>query len=239
MQPNQPAFLWEVLIPAGMVIAAMMMLLRWLGAGANISPEAMIGVKPSPRPFETRAEFLKARMDMDLEEFLERARITSEELKRVTGPSGCSAPVGPSGYSGIPEISGQPGGFSGFSGYPGRDPGFSGISGFSGFAIRPVSVQGHYFRTKLLGILVYVSRVITQRPVIWRTIEADGRVVFRRPEELEAAYPMPGEVWSSGNCPKHWGCPTIRFPEGGCILSPAIKEKVECGCFAPCNFGKG
>lgn len=62
--------------PVGIVLLAMAFLLRGLCRLSKTDPERLIGVKPSVTPFETREEFLKARVEMNLEDFLDKAWIT-------------------------------------------------------------------------------------------------------------------------------------------------------------------
>lgn len=55
--------------------------------------------------------------------------------------------------------------------------------------------------------------------------------------------PMPGEWWIRRACPKHAGrvdSEPIRVEDLACLVHPSVAvERVDCGCLAPANFGKG
>ncbi len=218
MDFDKPAFLMNVLMPAGMTIAAVMALLRWLGAAARISPEAMIGLKPQIRPFETREEFLKARMEMDLEDFLDRASVTPSELKcgAVTPSSTVDLAASVMKFFESPAMGG--------AGSPAPD------------VILPK--VGRYYRTKQLGELVCLKRT-GSHPVIWYATRSSGVETPCWMSDLKVAYPMAGEFWESILCLGHMPIPKTIFYENEDCLSQMVKEKVECGCFVPSNFGKG
>ena len=81
MEFDQAGLVWEIIIPGILVVISMMTLCRWLANVSGASPEQLIGVTPKIRPFESRAEFEKARMEMDLDEFLERVHVTPISIK--------------------------------------------------------------------------------------------------------------------------------------------------------------
>ncbi len=219
MDFDKPAFLMNVLMPAGMTIAAVMALLRWLGAAARISPEAMIGLKPQIRPFETREEFLKARMEMDLEDFLDRANVTPGTLKY-----GVVTPLPP-----IFDLASYVKNFVEFplvgrAGSPG--PG----------AVVPR--VGRYYRFSMIGKLVCLRRPGPHLST-WYTSDGSGVEFSHFLIDLKLAYPRSGEYWESLRCQKHCPMPKSKIHEDEDCLSPAVREMVECGCFVPSNFGKG
>lgn len=72
----------DFMYPAIIVLMAMTFLLRGLCRLSKTAPEQLIGVKPNVRPFESREEYLAARMEMDLELFLDRARLTPPGITR-------------------------------------------------------------------------------------------------------------------------------------------------------------
>ncbi len=72
----------DFIYPAVIVILAMVFLLRGLCRLAKTAPERLIGVKPSVRAFETWEEYRVARVEMDLEQFLDCARITPPSITR-------------------------------------------------------------------------------------------------------------------------------------------------------------
>lgn len=183
----------------------------------------LTGVVPYP-PFKSRAEYLEAALEMNLEEFMERARVTPREvIQKLPAPKFRMA---------TPEEAHSVGGMM-----PRPDP----------VAAQPDAKVGKWFRTKQKGWLARYRGPSDRSG--WSVYEVPNDCQIKD-IDCEPAYPIKGEWWQKLPCPKeHGSYPSVswRFEPIQWNYSTNLSHESEgpeisaalCGCLVPYNFGKG
>lgn len=166
-----PRVLMALLI-VWLVLVAIRQARAWREAGSprGVGSRDLLGLVPEVKPFASRIEFLEARYTMNLGDFLNRAYVTSDEIKRppeskivyeavkVTDPMKAenpfihvdpSIPFPPGGSAGTSQIIG---GVPWSSGFPSDFPGDSGGGGAGGLGGISISVQGGIGGSGRIGI---------------------------------------------------------------------------------------
>lgn len=175
----------------------------------------LTGVVPYP-PFKSRSEYLEAALEMNLEEFIERAKVTPREVtQKLPAPKFRMA---------TPEEAHLVGGVM-----PRPNP----------IAEQVDPKVGKWFRTKGRGCLIrysgpsgFIGWSVYETPVHCHLKDAD----------LEPAYPKSGEWWEKLRCAQTHLAPGISFVAGVQKWGRndlEAAEAVKCGCLVPINFGKG
>lgn len=250
----------DYLFPAICVVILVALLIRALCTFTKTSPESLIGISPRIRPFETREEYLKARLEMDLETFLERASVTPTHvkgktegladrepgrvdvtIKKVSG-AGFRPPADIQGFPGYvygaggsagSSVTGMAGGIRGDAGHPGA----AGIPGIGGECDGIHIKVGAWYRTKRTGELLHLSE--HRGNIGWfNGKDGIGRYAFYR--DVELAIPRCGESWEMKPCAMHGetACKFIQTNRDR-IVTEFLKASLLCGCLVPYEFGLG
>jgi hypothetical protein len=222
MDPDMVAWLFKI-IAIGIVGFSVASIFFKISA----TPAAPPVPAPEERgPFASRQEYLAAAAEMDLELFLERARLTPPSVieRRVAleakdfvwteakKPSGDSGPVGPVGAPG---------------------------------EIGPRGV-GAWYRVKRSGKLVCLLQSQMKYGFGLYATGPSESVAYHE-SDLEIAIPRMGESWwkslcnnphnYSGDESLGWTYWSIVYRVNASPVSPAA-EAARCGCLVPVNFGK-
>lgn len=225
--------------------------------------------RAEPKPFATREEFLKARVEMDLGEFLDRCDVTPDALKvtlikavkpvdldvvdlnKVVERAGGAirASWAHDGSGVVRTGVGGAGTVGGNLGYPSSaiGVGFPSIIGSGGSGglygnvvqARVPLVPGCWYRRKSTGELLVLMRTTRDDGVVGSFLGKTGNT-FIYHDEVDLAAPRAGEAWMFKVCQAHVAARgSFEVYVATPHSSGFYEELTRCGCHVPANFGFG
>lgn len=183
----------------------------------------LTGVVPYP-PFKSRAEYLEAALEMDIDVFIERAKATPRHVIQKEPPLPIIALL--AAFNPLLDLPSIP---------VKTEPEVPQVN----------QRAGKWFRVKGNGALIRACACGDKPCSLYNTFEEP--FLYYPPDLVEHAYPKAGEWWEKRRCGVNHCRPGVLFIHGkqewaGHSNGDRLLEElraVQCGCLEPVNYGKG